>query len=60
MGFVNKIIKAVDVLTEGESVGIGNDFEKYVVDLFDEDYFSVVQCTDITRKHDRLVALQYG
>jgi hypothetical protein len=31
MRFVNKIMKAVDVLTEDESVGIGNDFEKYVV-----------------------------
>lgn len=56
MGFVNKIMKAFDVLTEDESVGKGNDFEKYVVDLFDEDYFSVVQwSTDITRKHDRFV-----
>jgi hypothetical protein len=61
LGFVNKILKAVEVLTEDESVGKGNDFEKYVVDHFDEDYFSVVQwSTDITRKHDRLVEADMG
>jgi hypothetical protein len=56
MGFVNRIMKTVDIFTEDESEEKGNDFEKYVADLFDEDRFSVVQwSTDITRKHDRFV-----
>ncbi len=61
MGLVNKIIKAVEVLAEDESVEKGNDFEKYVVDLFDKRYFSIVQwSTDITRKHDKFVESDAG
>lgn len=61
MGFVNRIMKAVDVLTEDESVEKGDDFEKYVTELFDEEYFTVVQWnTDITRKHDRFVEADLG
>lgn len=61
MGLVNKIIKAVEALTEDESVEKGNDFEKYVVGLFDKKYFSIVQwSTDITRKHDRFVESDAG
>ena len=56
MSLVSKISRAFDVLTEDETVEKGNDFEKYVVDLFDENYFSVVRWTaDISRKHDRFV-----
>jgi len=48
-------------LKEGESIEKGNDFEKYVVSLFDEKYFSIVQwSTDITRKHDRFVESDTG
>ena len=61
MRIVDKILKVVDVLKEVESVGKGNDFEKYVVDLFDDRYFSIVQwTTDITRKHDRFVESDAG
>ncbi|WP_410508750.1 hypothetical protein RSJ42_00235 [Methanosarcina hadiensis] len=61
MGLVNKIMKAVEALTEDESVEKGNDFERYVVDLFDKKYFSIVQwSTDITRKHDRFVESDAG
>jgi hypothetical protein len=61
MGFVNKILKAVEVFAEDESVEKGNDFEKYVVNHFDERYFSIVQwSTDITRKHDRFVESDEG
>ncbi|WP_243684000.1 hypothetical protein [Methanosarcina barkeri] len=43
-------------MKEDESVEKGNDFEKYVVNLFDDKYFSIVQwSTDIMRKHDRFV-----
>jgi hypothetical protein len=35
MGFVNKLKRAVELLKEDESVEKGNDFEKYVVNLFD-------------------------
>jgi hypothetical protein len=38
MGILTKIVKAVEVLTEDESVEKGNDFEKYVVGLFDKKY----------------------
>ena len=41
MGFITKIMRAVDVLMEDESVEKGNNFEKYVVNLFDERYFSL-------------------
>jgi len=56
MGIANKIKKMVDIFTEDDSVEKGNDFESYVVKLFDARYFSVVQwSTDIARKHDRFV-----
>jgi hypothetical protein len=61
VGILTKIVKAVEVFTEDESVGKGNDFEKYVVGLFDKRYFSIVQwSTDITRKHDRFVEADAG
>lgn len=61
MGLVNKIMKAVEAFTEDESVEKGNDFEKYVVNLFNDRYFSIVQwSTDITRKHDRFVESDAG
>ena len=56
MSAFRKLGKIIDVLCEDERVGKGDDFEKYVVDLFDENYFSVAQwTTDIARKHDRFV-----
>lgn len=61
MGLVNKLKRAVEVLKEDESVAKGNDFEKYVVSLFDDKYFSIVQwSTDITRKHNRFVESDSG
>jgi hypothetical protein len=61
MGFFGKIAKVVEILTEDESVEKGNDFEKYVADLFDNRYFSIVQwSTDITRKHDKFVESDAG
>lgn len=61
MGIVDKIMKVVDVLNEDECVEKGNDFEKYVANLFDDKYFSIVQwSTDITRKHDRFVESDAG
>jgi hypothetical protein len=61
MGFLNKISKAIEILTEDESVDKGNDFEKYVVKHFDSRYFSLVQWTmDINRKHDRFVEADAG
>lgn len=61
MGLMNKIIKAVEILKEDESVEKGNDFEKHVVNLFDGRYFSIIQwSTDITRKHDRFVESDAG
>lgn len=61
MGFINKIIKAVDVLTEDESIEKGNEFEKYVLDLFDDRYFSITHWNaDIARKHDRFVESDMG
>lgn len=61
MGLVNKLKKAVEVLIEDEYIEKGNDFEKYVVSLFDDKYFSIVQwSTDITRKHDRFVESDAG
>ena len=56
LSLVSKISRALDVLMEDETVEKGNDFEKYVVSLFDENYFSISQWTsNITRKHDRFV-----
>lgn len=61
MGFLNRMMKAVDVLTEDESIEKGNDFEKYVKDLFDDRYFVFEQwSTDINRKHDTLVEADMG
>jgi hypothetical protein len=61
MGFISKIMRAVDVLTEDESVEKGNDFEKHIVKLFDKAYFSIIHwSTDITRKHDRFVESDAG
>jgi hypothetical protein len=61
MKLINKLKKTVEVLKEDESVEKGNDFEKYVVSLFDDKYFSVVQwSTDIARKHDRFVESDTG
>lgn len=41
---------------EDIAVEKGNDFERYVVDLFDGKYYSVVEwTTDMGRKHDRYV-----
>jgi len=60
-GLVGKLKRAVEVLKEDESVEKGNDFEKYVVNLFDNKYFSIVQwSTDTTRKHDRFVESDAG
>jgi hypothetical protein len=61
MSFINRIMKAVDVLTEDESVEKGNDFEKYVKHLFDDRYFVIEQwSTDINRKHDTFVEADMG
>lgn len=56
MGFLNKLEKIVDIVLEDDSVEKGDEFEKYVVNLFDEKYFNVAEWTsDISRKHDRFV-----
>ncbi|MFA0821950.1 MAG: hypothetical protein ACC612_03550 [Methanomethylovorans sp.] len=56
MSLSRKIGKIIDVILEDGNVEKGDEFEKYVVDLFDENYFSVEQwTTDIARKHDRFV-----
>ncbi|MEA1985751.1 MAG: hypothetical protein U9N13_08910 [Euryarchaeota archaeon] len=56
MSLLGKIDRIIDIIQEDGSVEKGDDFEKYVVDLFDEHYFSVVEWTsDISRKHDRVV-----
>lgn len=61
MSFITRIMNAVDVLTEDESVEKGNDFEKYVGHLFDKRYFVFEQwSTDINRKHDTLVEADMG
>lgn len=61
MGLFNKIAKVVEILKEDESVEKWNDFEKYVVNLFDNRYFSIVHwSTDISRKHDRFVESDTG
>jgi hypothetical protein len=61
MGIMDRITKAVDALTEDESVEKGNSFEKYVVDHFNAKFFAVIHwSTDITRKHDRLVESDMG
>ncbi|AKJ39987.1 hypothetical protein [Methanosarcina barkeri] len=56
MGLFRKLRKVIEVIFENESEQKGDDFEKYVVDLFDEKYFSIVQwTTDMARKHTRFV-----
>lgn len=48
MGFLDKLSKAIDVLTEpetDESVGKGHEFEKYVLDLFEKNDFTYVTVT---------------
>ena len=45
MGLFRKLRKVIEVIFENESEQKGDDFEKYVVDLFDEKYFSIVQWT---------------
>ena len=61
MGILSKISKVIDIFTEEESVDKGDGFEKYVVNLFDKRYFSIVQwTTDINRKHDRFVEADAG
>jgi len=61
MGLFRKIRKVIEVIFENESEQKGDDFEKYVVDLFDEKYFSIVQwTTDMARKHTRFVESDCG
>lgn len=56
MGLFRKLRKIISVIFENESEQKGDDFEKYVVDLFDEKQFSIVQwTTDMARKHTRFV-----
>ncbi|MDR0767275.1 MAG: hypothetical protein LBE57_02335 [Methanosarcinales archaeon] len=48
MGFLDKLLKAIDVLTEpetDESVEKGHDFEKYILDLFEKNDFTYVRVT---------------
>jgi hypothetical protein len=48
MGFLDRLLKAIDVLTEpetDESVEKGHDFEKYVLDLFGKGDFVIVDVT---------------
>lgn len=48
MGFLDKLSKVIDVLTEpetDEAVGKGHEFEKYVLDLFEKDDFAYVTVT---------------
>ena len=52
MGLFRKLRKILSVIFENESEQKGDDFERYVVDLFDEKNFSIVQwTTDMARKH---------
>lgn len=61
MGLFRKLRKIIEVIFENESEQKGDDFEKYVVDLFDEKYFSIVQwTTDMARKHTRFVESDCG
>jgi len=56
MSIFKKLEKVMDVITEPESVTKGNDFESYIVSLFPENKFALVEwSTDICRKHDRFV-----
>jgi hypothetical protein len=61
MGLFRKLRKIISVVFENESERKGDDFERFVVDLFDEKYFSIVQwTTDMTRKHSRFVESDNG
>ena len=61
MGLFRKLRKILSVIFENESEQKGDDFERYVVDLFDEKNFSIVQwTTDMARKHTRFVESDCG
>jgi hypothetical protein len=61
MGLFRKLRKIFSIIFERDSVQKGDDFERFVVDLFDEKYFSIVQwTTDMARKHSRFVESDCG
>jgi hypothetical protein len=61
MGLFRKLREIFRVIFEKNSEQKGDDFERYVVDLFDEKHFSVVQwTTDMARKHTRFVESDCG
>lgn len=61
MSLFRKLKKILSVIFENESEQKGDDFERYVVDLFDEKNFSIVQwTTDMARKHTRFVESDCG
>ena len=61
MGLFRKLRKILSVIFENASEQKGDDFERYVVDLFDEKHFSIVQwTTDMARKHTRFVESDCG
>ena len=43
MDLFRKLRKIIEIIFENESEQKGDEFKKYVVDLFDEIYFSIVQ-----------------
>jgi hypothetical protein len=48
--------KSISQVENYEAVQKGDEFERYVVDLFDEKYFTIVEwTTDSMRKHNRYV-----
>jgi hypothetical protein len=61
MGLFRKLRKIISVVFEKESEQKGDDFERFVVDHFNEKYFSIVQwTTDMVRKHNRFVESDFG
>lgn len=61
MGLFSKLIKNLNMIFEKHSEQKGDEFEIYVVDLFDEKLFSIVQwTTDMARKHTRFVESDCG
>ncbi len=61
MGLFRKLSKIIRIIFEKGSEQKGDDFERYVVDLFDERHFSIVQwTTDMARKHTRFVESDCG
>ena len=61
MGLFRKIKEILGILFGNEAEQKGDDFEKYVVDLFNEKQFSIVQwTTDMGRKHTRFVESDCG